>query len=79
MSCRNRIIYAYEMSFGGVRLSASLVTIELTPHGDRTMMKFTEQTAFLTGEGAREQRVQGTHEGFDRLVTVIAAEVIDAA
>lgn len=74
-----RIIYAYEMSFGGVRLSASLVTIELTPHGNRTQMKFTEQAAFLTNDGASEQRVQGTHDGFDRLVSVIAAETSDAA
>jgi uncharacterized protein YndB with AHSA1/START domain len=67
-----RIIYAYEMSFGGERLSASLVTIELIPDGSRTRMKFTEQAAFLTGAGASEQRIAGTGEGFDRLVDVMA-------
>ncbi|MBY8825221.1 SRPBCC family protein [Sphingomonas colocasiae] len=76
---RERIIYAYEMSFGGVRLSASLVTIELTPQGDRTRMKFTEQAAFLTGDDASEQRRQGTQEGVDRLVDAIAADMPDAA
>jgi len=70
-----RIIYAYEMSFGGVRLSASLVTIELTPCGDGTHMKFTEQAVFLAEGAASEQRIQGTHEGFDRLVEAVAVEL----
>jgi len=74
-----RIIYAYEMSFSGVRLSASLVTIELAQQGDRTRMKFTEQAAFLTGDGASEQRRLGTQEGIDRLAGAIAADMQDAA
>ncbi|MDB5583177.1 MAG: Activator of Hsp90 ATPase-like protein [Bradyrhizobium sp.] len=73
-----RIIYAYEMAFGGTRLSASLVTIELTSRGSRTQMKFTEQAVFLTGDGAREQRLQGTQEGVDRLVAAMAAETSNA-
>ncbi len=71
-----RIIYAYEMRFGAELLSASLVTVELAPAGARTWMTFTEQAAFLAGEGAREQRVLGTGEGFDRLAEVIAGEAI---
>jgi len=74
-----RIIYAYEMSFGGVRLSASLVTIVLTSGGGSTHMKFTEQAAFLAGDGASKQRIEGTAEGFDRLVEVVSAEARDAA
>ena len=74
-----RIIYAYEMVFGGTRLSASLVTIELTLRGSRTQMKFTEQAVFLTGDGASEQRLQGTQEGVDRLVAAMATEESDAA
>lgn len=69
-----RIIYAYEMTFGGERLSASLVTVELIADGPRTKVKVTEQAAFLSGEGASAQRVAGTEEGFDRLVEVISAE-----
>ncbi|HVY35543.1 MAG TPA: SRPBCC family protein [Caulobacteraceae bacterium] len=67
-----RIIYAYEMSFKGERLSASLVTIELTPSDGLTRLKFTEQAVFLAGEGVREQRVAGTEEGLDRLVELVA-------
>lgn len=74
-----RIIYAYEMSLGGARLSASLVTIVLTPHGGSTHMKFTEQAAFLAGDGTSEQRIEGTAEGFDRLVEVVSAEARSAA
>jgi uncharacterized protein YndB with AHSA1/START domain len=74
-----RIIYAYEMSFGGVRLSASLVTIELSPGGSGTQMKFTEQAAFLTGDGAREQRHLGTQDGIDRLADAVATSLQDAA
>ena len=70
-----RIIYAYEMSFAGVRLSASLVTIELHPKASGTRMKFTEQAVFLGPEGTSEQRVQGTEQGFDRLIEEIRREV----
>jgi uncharacterized protein YndB with AHSA1/START domain len=73
-----RIIYAYEMSFKGERLSASLVTIELEPSGALTRMKFTEQAMFLGGGGTRRQRVMGTEEGLDRLTEVIAAEMSGA-
>ncbi|WP_139811930.1 SRPBCC family protein [Ensifer aridi] len=73
-----RIIYAYEMSFRGERISASLVTIELTPSGAQTHMKFTEQAVFLGGGGTRQQRVMGTEEGFDRLIRAIAEETSDA-
>ena len=52
-----RIIYAYEMSFAGVRLSASLVTILLVASGSKTRMTYTEQVAILTaGADAGQQR-----------------------
>ena len=73
-----RIIYAYEMGFKGERLSASLVTVELTPNADRTRMKFTEQAVFLGGDGVRKERVMGTEEGFDRLIAAIAEETSGA-
>jgi len=71
-----RILYAYEMGFGGQRVSASLATVELLPAGARTRMKFTEQAAFLAGgDGARRQRVGGTETGFDRLVEAIRQDL----
>ncbi|WP_026622345.1 YndB with AHSA1/START domain [Ensifer sp. WSM1721] len=78
IAAEQRIIYAYEMSFRGERISVSLVTIELTPSGAQTHMKLTEQAVFLGGGGARQQRVMGTEEGFDRLIRAIAEETSDA-
>lgn len=73
-----RIIYAYEMSFGGEQLSASLVTIEFTPDVARTRMKFTEQAAFFGGDGTGRERIAGTGEGFDRLVREMATDAAHA-
>jgi uncharacterized protein YndB with AHSA1/START domain len=68
-----RILYAYEMSFGGKRLSASLVTITFTPAERGTRLCFTEQVAILTGGlAARDPRLSGTEEGLDRLVALLA-------
>jgi uncharacterized protein YndB with AHSA1/START domain len=74
-----RIIYAYEMSFAGTRLSASLVTVTFAPSGGATLMTFTEQAALLEGgAGARQQRLVGSEEGMDRLVELVDAEVVGA-
>ena len=42
-----RIVYAYDMFVGDTRISVSQATIELTPEGEGTRLKFTEQGAFL--------------------------------
>lgn len=70
-----RILYAYEMSFAGIRLSASLVTITFEPVGRKTRTVFTEQVAILTGgAAARSLRLAGTEEGLDLLVRIVEAE-----
>lgn len=72
-----RIIYAYEMTFGGTRLSASLVTVTLQAAGDGTRMTFVEQAALLQGGNeARDQRIVGTGDGFDRLESLIATDTV---
>ena len=69
-----RIIYAYEMSFAGTRLSASLVTVTFEMLGRKTKMTFTEQVAILSGgKVAREQRLLGTEQGIDRLAEMIGS------
>jgi uncharacterized protein YndB with AHSA1/START domain len=68
-----RIIYAFDMSFKGEKLSASLATIELFAARKQTHMKFTEQVAFLGGVDPRQQRIAGTETGFDRLVEEIVS------
>ena len=45
-----RIVYAYDMHVGGVHLSVSLATVELSPKGAGTHMRYTEQIAVLTGD-----------------------------
>jgi uncharacterized protein YndB with AHSA1/START domain len=69
-----RIIYAYEMSFAGTRLSASLVTVTFETLGRKTKMIFTEQVVILSGgKVAREQRLLGTEQGIDRLAEMIGS------
>lgn len=68
-----RIVYAFDMAFGGACQSISLATVELFAAGGETRMLFTEQIAFLGGEEALRGRIAGTAEGFDRLVAVAAS------
>ncbi len=62
-----RIIFAYTMDEGDVRVSASVATIELRPDGARTRLVFTDQGAYLDGLAAPEDRKRGTGEGLDNL------------
>ncbi len=68
-----RIIYAFDMTFAGERVSVSLATVEFEATDAGTRMLYTEQMAFLGDAGARHMRVAGTGTGFDRLVEVLAA------
>jgi len=70
-----RIVYAYEMSFGGTRLSASLVTLTLEEMQRGARMTWTEQVAILSGgEKAAEQRAWGTEEGLDVMIDLAQRE-----
>lgn len=69
-----RIIYAFEMSSAGSRVSASLASIELRAAGAGTRMVYTEQMAFLAGAEAMQQRISGTGSGFDRLMDTLAMD-----
>ncbi len=42
-----RIVFAYTMSVGDLRISASLVTVQFVPTADGTSLIFTEQAAFF--------------------------------
>lgn len=70
-----RIIYAFEMSSAGERVSASLATVEFHPDGTGTRMLYTEQMAFLAGAEAMKMRIAGTGSGFDRLVDALTMDV----
>jgi uncharacterized protein YndB with AHSA1/START domain len=62
-----RIIYAYEMTIDGRRISASLASLELraTPAG--THLTLTEHGIFLDGLDRVEERERGTRELLDKL------------
>jgi uncharacterized protein YndB with AHSA1/START domain len=55
-----RIVYAYEMHIGDVRISVSLATIQFAPDGAGTHLKLTEQGAFLDAFDNPKVREEGT-------------------
>ena len=69
----DRIVYAFEMSFGGARVSASLATVTLRPAQGQTRMTYTEQIAFFGSRKALDERIAGTGQGFERLAGMAAA------
>ena len=66
-----RIIFGYDMHLDETRISVSLATVELTPVGSGTRLKFTEQGAFLDGFDDPGGRERGTIE----LLAALGAEL----
>jgi uncharacterized protein YndB with AHSA1/START domain len=62
-----RIVYSYEMTMNGARISVSLGTVQLEQTGGGTRLTYTEQGAYLDGLDTPEQREHGTNELFDAL------------
>lgn len=62
-----RIVFAYDISLDGRRLSVSLVTVEFEAVPAGTRMVYTEQLAYLDGHEDLSERIRGTGEGLDRL------------
>ena len=54
-----RVVFAYTMSLGDKRISASLATIELLPVEKGTSLIFTEQGAFFEGADGPQIREKG--------------------
>ncbi|HVJ15487.1 MAG TPA: SRPBCC family protein [Polyangiaceae bacterium] len=67
-----RIVFAYAMHVGDVRISASLVTIVFADEGKSTRMTFTEQVVFFDGHGDVNERREGTEIGLENLATELA-------
>lgn len=57
-----RIIYTYDMHLDRTRISVSLATFELSPAGPNTLLKYTEQGAYLDGFDTPAKREHGTRE-----------------
>ena len=52
----HRIVFAYTMTIGNKRISASLGTVELVPEGRGTRLTYTEQAAFFDGADGPQMR-----------------------
>lgn len=68
-----RLVYAYEMHLDGRKISVSLATVELTAADGRTVLKVTEQGAFLDGYDDAGAREQGTGFLLDALEASLSA------
>jgi uncharacterized protein YndB with AHSA1/START domain len=66
-----RIVFAYTMSLGEKRISASLATVEFLPSDSGTSLRFTDQGAFFEGADGTKMR----EEGWNHLLDSLAAEV----
>ena len=67
-----RIIFAYTMTIGERRISASLATFQFKPAGSGTQLIYTEQGAFLDGldgAGPREGGWKGLLDALGRALT----------
>lgn len=62
-----RIVMAYTMARDGVRISASLLTVQFDADGSRTRLVLTEQGAFLDRHDSSLTREQGWQRLLDAL------------
>jgi uncharacterized protein YndB with AHSA1/START domain len=70
-----RIVYTYELLIDEIRSSVSLVTVELSPDGEGTLLTLTEHGAFFDGREDPALRRDGTGS----LLDALAAELERAA
>jgi uncharacterized protein YndB with AHSA1/START domain len=62
-----RIVFAYTMTIGDKRISASLATVELRQSGKDTELIFTEQGAFFEGADGAQMREGGWRDLLTKL------------
>ncbi|MFL6161422.1 MAG: SRPBCC family protein [Jatrophihabitantaceae bacterium] len=70
----SRIVYSYEMTMDGRRISVSVATLEFIGQGDGTRLVLTEQGAYLDGLGTSAEREEGTRVLLDALAGYLAKE-----
>ncbi len=66
-----RLVYAYEMTMNGQKISVSLASMTITPHGDGARLVVTEQGTFLDGYDDAGSREHGTRFLLEQLGTSI--------
>jgi uncharacterized protein YndB with AHSA1/START domain len=67
----SRIVYSYEMTMDGRRISVSVATIEFIATGDGTHLILTEQGVYLDGLDTSAMREHGTRELLGALETYL--------
>lgn len=70
----SRIVYSYEMTMDGQRISVSVATLEFLPADSGTRLILTEQGAYLDGLDTSAQREEGTRGLLDALATYLEKE-----
>jgi uncharacterized protein YndB with AHSA1/START domain len=66
-----RICYAMVIARGDVRITVSMVTVELTARGAACEVRVTDQVAILDGRETAEDRERGWGETLDKLPAVV--------
>lgn len=70
-----RIIYSYDMTLDGERISVSLASFEIRPDGDHSILTLTENGAYLDGFGdGNAIRKEGTAVLLDNLGAYLVRE-----
>ncbi len=73
-----RVVYAYEMTVNGRKISTSLATFQVTAVGEKTKLVLTEQGAYYDDpemakyapDGQHAARLRGTQDLMDEIVAV---------
>jgi len=73
-----RVVVSTAMTFGGKRISVSLITFEFQPIEARTRLVCTYQGVFFEGAVGPEMREGGWRKLFDRLAAEIGSEAASA-
>ena len=68
-----RFVLAFVMHVGGVKLSASIASVEVFPDGDGARLIFNEQGVYFGSDGWAE-REEGTTVGMELLASWLASE-----
>jgi uncharacterized protein YndB with AHSA1/START domain len=68
-----RLVYVYEMTLDGRKISVSLATLEVRPAAKGSRLRITEQGAFLDGYDDGGSRQRGTAMLLDRLAASLKA------
>ena len=69
-----RIVWSYTMQVDGRPISVSLTTLELSPDGTGTRLRFVEQGVYLDGYDGAADRVRGTNDLLDSLDRALREE-----